>query len=414
MNDANADRGARVPKCATLGVRRPPSSTAEPIAAATRLLITTSVPSTLTAFLLPFARHFRERGFVVHAASNGVTSCDACREAFDEVFELPWTRRPRDPANVIEAPRRLRALVRARRYDLVHAHDPVAAFVTRFALRNVKRSGRPRVVYTAHGFHFHGEGGRLSNLAFLAAERLAGRWTDYLVVINRDDEREAKRHRIVPSDRLRYMPGIGVDLDHYDAGRVTPAEVRALRAEIGVDERAPLLTMVGEFNPGKRHRDAVRAVALARRRDVHLVLAGVGPLMDDVRELACSLEVANRVHLLGYRTDVPTLMAAAFATILPSEREGLPRCIMESMCLERPVIATRIRGVRELVDEETGILTDVGDVEAMARAIDTLADDGARANRLGWRGRERIRAFDLHRVLALHDELYAEALADAG
>lgn len=376
----------------------------------TRLLITTSVPTTLVTFLLPFARYFRERGYVVHAASNGVSGCELCREAFDEVFDVPWTRRPRDPVNLVAAPRRLRAIVRAGDYDLVHTHDPIAAFVTRYALRRLRAGGAPRVIYTAHGFHFHGEGGRLSNLVFRTAERFAGRWTDYLVVINRDDEREALRHRIVPPQRLRYMPGIGVDLSYYAEDRVTPAQLRALRDEIGVPHDAPLLVMVGEFNPGKRHRDAVRALAAARRLDVHLVLLGVGPLMDDVRALAVAEGVGERVHLLGFRTDVPAWLAASFATILPSEREGLPRCIMESLCLERPVISTRIRGVRELVDDHTGVLTAVGDTAAMAAAIDALAGDPALRARLGSTGRERMQAFDLQKVLAMHESLYAEAL----
>ena len=378
----------------------------------TRLLITTSVPTTLVTFLLPYARHFRSRGFTVHALSNGASDCAACRDAFDEVFDVPWTRRPRDPVNLTEAPRRLRALVREQRYDLVHTHDPIAAFVTRLALRRARRTGRPRVVYTAHGFHFHGEGGRLSNLVFRTAERLAGRWTDYLIVINRDDEQAALEHRIVPPQRLRYMPGIGVDLGIYAADRVTPSQVRGLRAEIGVPEDAQLLTMVAEFNPGKRHRDALRALAAARRRDVHLVLLGVGPLMDEVRAEADALGLRGRVHLLGFRSDVPAWLSASFATILPSEREGLPRCIMESFCLARPVISTRIRGVRELVDDDTGMLTAVGDTAAMAAAIDALAADPERSARMGRVGRERMGAFDLQRVLRLHEALYAEALAD--
>jgi glycosyltransferase involved in cell wall biosynthesis len=377
---------------------------------ATRLLITTSVPTTLTTFLLPYARHFRERGWVVHAASNGATGCAACRDAFDEVFDLPWTRRPRDPVNVTVAPRRLQALVEAGGYDLVHTHDPIAAFVTRLALRRMRARGRPRVIYTAHGFHFHGEGGRVSNGVFRSMEWVAGRWTDYLIVINRDDEQAARRFGIVAPDRLRYMPGIGVDLATYARDRVAPDRPQLLRAELGVPSDAPLLTMIAEFNPGKRHRDAVAALALAKRRDVHLLLAGTGPLMEAVRAAAADAGVGARVHLLGFRGDVPDLLHASFASILPSEREGLPRCIMESLCLERPVISTRIRGVRELVDDETGVLAEVGDVAAMARAIDALADDPELRARMGRTGRERMQAFGFDRVVAMHEALYGEAL----
>lgn len=379
-------------------------------ATAPRLLVATSVPSTLTAFLLPYARHYRARGWRVDAVTHGGSDCGACREAFDEVHEISWTRRPADPVNLLHAPRELRRLQARERYDLVHVHDPVAAFVTRFALRRLRgRPGGPGVVYTAHGFHFHGGGAPHANLAFRAAETLASRWTDRLVVINREDL-AAARSFPMPEDHVVHMPGIGVDTSRYDPAAVDDAEVERVRDELGLGGRK-LLMMVAEFNPGKRHRDAVEALARSGREDVVLGLAGEGPLTDEVRARAEELGVGDRVRFLGYRNDVPALLRTSIGLILPSEREGLPRCLMEASCLERPVIATRIRGVTELVgDGESGILADVGDVDALAQAIATLAREPGTGLAMGRAGRERMRAFDLRHVLRLHDELYADVL----
>ena len=378
---------------------------------APRLLIATSVPSTLTAFLLPYARHYRERGWRVDAVTNGGGDCGPCREAFDEVHDVSWTRRPRDPANLVHAPRELRRLLARGRYDLVHVHDPVAAFVTRFALRRLRGPGGVRVVYTAHGFHFHGGGSPLTNLAFRALEHVAARWTDRLIVINGEDH-EAATGFPIPDEHVVRMPGIGVDTSVYDPAAVRDEDVARVRDELGLTGGREALAMVAEFNPGKRHRDAVAALARSGRDDVVLALAGEGPLMDEVRQQARSLGIASQVRLLGYRRDVPALLRASVALMLPSEREGLPRCIMEASCLERPVLATRIRGVNELVrDGETGILTDVGDVDAMAAAMGRLMEAPEEAARMGRRGREAMRAFDLRHVLSLHDELYADVLA---
>ena len=99
-----------------------------------RLLIATTVPVTLTAFLLPFAAHFRGRGWPVDAMANGISADEACADAFDHVWEMPWSRNPLHPRNFLATPKRVREIVTGEGYDLVHVHTPVASFVTRLAL----------------------------------------------------------------------------------------------------------------------------------------------------------------------------------------------------------------------------------------------------------------------------------------
>ena len=376
-----------------------------------RLLYATSVPDTLRAFLLPYAAHYRARGWRVDAAAAGVSSCERCVEAFDAVHDLPWTRRPSDRENLRDAPRALRALVRREGYDIVHAHDPIATFVTRYALRGSRARDGVRVVVTAHGFHFFAGNAWHRNLVYGSVEWLASRWMDALVVINREDEAAVKRWRFPGRDRTLYMPGIGVDTGVYDPTAVNADDVARVRAELGLAPEQQLLLMVAELNPGKRHRDAVAALAAAERPGVVLACAGVGPLGPEIERQAHALGIAQRVRLLGFRRDVPALLRASVALILPSEREGLPRSIMEASCLERPVIATRIRGVGELVSPDTGVLVDVGDVAGFAAAIRRLVDDPAAAARLGAAGPAAMRPFDLQHVLAQHDALYERLLS---
>ena len=378
-----------------------------------KLLITTSVPSTLSAFLLPYATHFKSLGWQVEAATNGPSTDERVGAAFDALHQLPWTRSPRDiKANFVDAPRALARLVTDGGYDLVHAHDPIAAFVTRYALRSLRRSVGVRVVYTAHGFHFYKGAPPARYLVFRGAEELAAAWTDALIVINRVDERAARQFLLMGSERVRYMPGIGVDLEFYDPDAVEAEAVRDIRHELQVPAGARIMLMVAEFNPGKRHADAVDALAISGRRDVILALAGEGPEMKNVQARARAAGVSGQVRLLGYRNDVRQLLAASFATILPSEREGLPRAIMESLAMRRPTIATRIRGVTELVSPDTGILVEVGDVDGMARAIQRLASEPEAVSAMGARGREAMREFDLRNVVELHEELYERLLSN--
>jgi glycosyltransferase involved in cell wall biosynthesis len=378
---------------------------------APRLLIVATTAVTLRAFLLPFARHFRALGWRVDGLAEGAGTCAACAETFDRVHDIAWSRNPLDVRNVAGSPRRVRQLVAEGAYDIVHVHTPVASFVTRSALRRARRGGRgPEVVYTAHGFHFHPGGGAAANVAYRALERLAGRWTDRLIVINRVDEDAARRHALVPPSRLRYVPGIGVDTRHY-----APAEAAGpdheVRGALGIPADAPFFAMVAEFNPGKRHADAVAALAAVARRDVHLVFAGRGPMLEPTRARATSLGVGGRVHFAGQVADVRPLVRAAAALLLPSLREGLPRSVLEAMAMERPVIGSDVRGMSELLSGGAGLLHPPGDVAALSRAMETVLADESGSRAMAERGRRRVCGeYALERILSLHQELYGELL----
>jgi glycosyltransferase involved in cell wall biosynthesis len=241
-----------------------------------------------------------------------------------------------------------------------------------------------------------------------------------LVVVNGEDQEAAKRYNIVPADRIQYMPGQGVDTSSYRPEAVSPAQVQRVRAEMGLGSEDYLLLIVAEFIARKRHEDALRAFARLDRLDVHLALAGDGPLTDSMKALALELGIAERVHFLGYRTDVPVLLRASLALVLPSEQEGLPQCVGEALSLERPVIGSDIRGTRDLVQggpsgpefepDRCGLLFRLGDVEDLARAMAWILDHPHEARSMGQRGRRRMVDYDIGRILSLYDSLYEKAL----
>jgi len=375
-----------------------------------KALFVSTVSVTHRSFLLPFARHFRAQGALVEAAAAGLSECPNCVEAYDAVYDLSWTRSLRNVGALRAAMRQLRDLATTRGYDLVHVHTPIAAFATRAALRKLRRAGRVKVIYTAHGFHFHQGGGRVSNALFLALEKLAGRWTDALVVINDEDFQAARRHRLVPPERLVFMPGIGVDTSLYDPATVSAEDVSAVRHDLALAEADRLFLMVAEFNPGKRHRDALQAFALLNRPRAHLAFAGTGPEEPVLKALAEDLRVAEGVHFLGYRSDIPALIRASRATLLPSEREGLPRSVMESMCLGVPVVGTDIRGTRDLLADGCGLLVPLGDVTALSQAMARLLDSPDLGTELADNALQRVAEHDLSRIVALHEQLYARVL----
>jgi glycosyltransferase involved in cell wall biosynthesis len=375
-----------------------------------KLLMVTTVPIVLTNFLLPFAAHFRDRGWQVDAMSSGFSPHDPCHQCFDRLWEVQWSRNPLDPRNLFGTPGKIREIVLREQYDIIHVHTPVAAFVTRYALKDLRKQLGVSIIYTAHGFHFLPGANPFKNAVFLALEKLASNWTDYLVTINREDEAAVKRHRLVSPGHSRYMPGIGVDLDYYNPQLVDNSAVAKIRVELGIGAETPLLLSVAEFTPRKRHQDTIAAIARLDRPEVHLAIAGSGPLMNQMKQLAIDLGVASRIHFLGRRNDIPVLMKAANANILVSAQEGLPRSVMESLALELPTIGTKIRGTQDLLLGDYGLLVDVGDVAGLTNAIAWILDRPEQASQMAKRGREHLSTYDLNHIIELHDRLYTEAI----
>ncbi|MFB2836050.1 glycosyltransferase [Floridanema evergladense] len=375
-----------------------------------KLLIVTAVPNALRAFLLPFGEHFRAQGWRVDAMAHGVSACAECAKVFDRLWNVEFSRSPFHPRNLIVAPPKIREIVLRESYDIVHVHIAVAGFVTRYALKNLKECQKPKIIYTAHGFNFYQGQNPLKNAIFLNLEKLAGRWTDYLVTINREDEAAAKHNAIVAAEKVRYMPGIGVNLQQYNPNAVSDASVVQVLKELGLTLETPLFLSIAEFIPRKRHHDILQAFAKISQLKAHLAFAGSGSLMPEIRQLAVALGVADRVHFLGFRQDISTLIKASVATVLASEQEGLPRSVMESLCMEVPVIGTDIRGIKDLLEGDCGLLVELGNVEQLSEAMTWILEHPIAAKAMGKRGRELMAGYDLQHILKLHEVLYAEAL----
>ncbi|PTQ90037.1 glycosyltransferase [Agitococcus lubricus] len=371
-----------------------------------RLIIITSIATTIRAFLLPYARHYRKLGWQVDAAAQSLSANQELQQEFDVCHELPLTRNPRNISALMQSPAAIRQLVVAGNYDLVHVHTPIAAFLVRFALKGLNK--RPKVVYTAHGFHFHRHGKPLTNFIFQQLEKMAAPWCDALITINKEDFQAAKQAGF--ATRIEYMAGIGVDTSSLTAEDILPTQTTQIRQQLSLKESDVLFLMIAEFNLGKRHFDALNALAQTPSH-VHLAFAGVGGLFDEVKNLATQLGIAKRVHFLGFRRDIPVLIRISRAVILPSEREGLPRSLLEAMSLSTPIIGSNIRGVAELAADNCGLLHEVGDSQGLAQAIIYLTEQPILAQQMGQAARQKVLAYDVQKIIEHHDKLYAELLA---
>ncbi|MEP4378176.1 MAG: glycosyltransferase family 4 protein [Alphaproteobacteria bacterium] len=349
-----------------------------------------TVDFTLYHLLHPLMRAMREQGHdVVGVCADGNLIASVRADGF-RIETVPLTRSA-NPARNWRGGKALRDLFRREKFDIVHVHTPVAAFVGRLA---AARAGVPRIVYTAHGFYFHENMPLPRRQAHIAAEWFAGRFTHTLMTQSEEDARTARRLGLCRTGDILAI-GNGSDPEVFKPSD-DPAARSATRAAIGTADDRLVILMAGRLVAEKGYGELVSAM-----RNVDAELWAVGARLssdhaaginDAIREIEADPALRDRIRFLGYRDDMADLMRAADIFTLPSHREGMPRSIIEAMLTGLPVVATDVRGSREeVVDGETGLLVPVRDAAALARALQALAQDPARRQALGAAGLERGR-----------------------
>jgi glycosyltransferase involved in cell wall biosynthesis len=297
-------------------------------------------------------------------------------------------------------PVRLRRLMAERGYDVVHAHSPLLAAVARVEARTIVRG--PVTVSTEHN----------EWPAFVLPTRLANALTAPL-----DERRWAVSQRVLGSmwPRLRGDVDVlvhGLPPSHFPA--MDDARRAAVRASLGLSDDAVVSLTVANLRPEKAYPVLFEAARVATGKDARLVFlcAGQGPLADELAALHDRLGLGDRVRLLGYRSDVPDLMAAADLFVLASDHEGYPIALMEAMASGLPVVATAVGGVPEAVqDGREGLLVPPGRPQELAAAVLRVSRDPQLRDQLASAARRRGAEFDVAVACRALEAAYTELAA---
>ncbi len=368
------------------------------------ILFLATVDTHIFSFHLPFMRMLESLGYTVEVAARDTGFRERIEKAGFLFHDIPFSRRPLSFSNVL-AFLKLIQLLRKKRYILIHTHTPVASFLGRIA---GKIAWVPKVLYTAHGFHFYRGASWKVWLFWYTAEKIASFFTDALIVLNEEDFEHGKRLGFVPGESLFLVHGVGVDLERF---REVPSKVRE---ELRIEEGDVIVTCVAEFIPTKNHvflLSAWREVAKSYH-NAHLLLVGDGELLEKVKEKAQKVSLP-RVHFLGRREDIPAILAASDIVVLPSKREGLPRALLEGMASGKPLVATNIRGNRDLVEDGVnGFLVPVGDERALIQALQKLIESPELRDSMGQESRKKAEAYSLDRVLLAMEAVYRRFLPE--
>jgi glycosyltransferase involved in cell wall biosynthesis len=332
----------------------------------------------------------------------------AARPSFTFTF-VPSLRRALCPLNDTRAYRHIKALLRARRPEIIHTHSSKAGFLGRQAAHAL---GLANVLHTPHVFPFQWTTG-LKRRFYLALERHAARLCRTIVCVSESQRADAVAQRLCAPEKLVVVRN-GLELPAASTAR----ERSTARAALGIAENTPVVGMVARLAPQKGVGAFIGAAAeiLRQRPEVLFLLVGSGPLEGEMRARLAGLRIPpERFRLLGHREDTGALYPAFDVLILSSLYEGLPYVLLEAMACGLPVIATDVLGSRDVVlDGQTGLLARANDsAQIAAQTLKVLNDAELRA-RLGAAARVRVaEQFSFAAFVAGHRVLYSACVGQS-
>lgn len=370
-----------------------------------KILFIASVYRHLTAFHIPYIKYFQSKGYEVYAAaaSDELRKNDLSKMGIT-CIDIPFTRSPFSRDN-LEVYRNLKLLFKKESFDLVHVHTPVAALLTRLAFRY---SSSGKVIYTAHGFHFYKGAPLLNWLVYYPLERLATRWTDYLITINEEDYKLALKMGFIENS-VHYVHGVGVESIE---NRSNEQENMVLKHTLGISEDATVISYIAEINQNKNHIFLLSNWMKIKERSPHasLLLIGDGELKAEIEKYIQEHNLKD-INILGFRNDVTELLGVTDIVSLLSHREGLPKSIMEAMAAKIPCVVTDTRGLRDLITNgESGFVVPHGNDNFLVESFVSLLNNETLRQNMGATAFKDVEPYRLENVLKEYIDIYERVL----
>lgn len=311
---------------------------------------------------------------------------------------------PLKPCN-FGALRQLCKIIKEENIDAIQCSTPIGGMLGRLAGR-IK--GVKKIIYAAHGFLFFEGAPLINSTIYKWQERVMARWTDVLITITEEDYRAAQKFTLRGLQKRYLVHGAGVEV-----GKQVVVDRAEKRKELNVPADAFVITSAGFLNKNKNNRVIIEALGKLQNPNIYYLVCGEGEERNALQVLAERNGVTENVRFLGYRTDLPEIMACADLFAMPSFREGVPRALLEAMDLGLPCIGSRTRGITELLDNGAGgILCDPRSADDYARGIDALYADSERRSEMGQQNRKMVQVYSKERVREELLSIYTEVLTE--
>lgn len=379
------------------------------------VLIVSSVASMIEQFNMSNIKILQGLGFDVEVACNFKKGNTISKEkAIDfqkkmqksgiTYYQIDFSRNVFNLCQNIKAYIQLADILKNKKYELIHCHSPIGGVIGRLAAYKY----RIKVIYTAHGFHFY-KGAPIKNwLLFYPIERILAKRTELLITINKEDYKRAKRFT---SGRIKYVPGVGIDLEKFGKHILTKEERWESRVKWMTSPKDILLLSIGELNKNKNHQIVIRALSRLPSLPITYIICGIGPYESDLKNLVKQLQLQDKVLFLGYQNNVSEFYNMSDIFILPSKREGLSVALMEAMASGLPVICSNIRGNTDLVrNGYNGLLC--SNIEDYINAIEQLSKNHMEREYYSRNCKRMINHFSANRVNSIMTAIYKTILCN--
>jgi len=286
-------------------------------------------------------------------------------------------------------------LFKAKKYDIVHVHTPIASIIARIAC---KMSGVQMVIYTAHGFYFHEKMSFHKFWFFVFLEKISGFMTDILFTQSYEDKQSAIKFKFLPKDRIFYI-GNGVDIERFNPSKIKNKLL--IKKSINIPYNSFVIGSVCRLVKEKGLIEFFdSAINISKKyKNVYFVIVGERLLSDHNEKVTKYItkvksELGERIIFLGKRNDIPEILSILNLYCLTSWREGMPRSIIEAMMMSKPVLATNIRGSREqVVNEKTGVIVPIKSSKDLEREMIRFIENKQRCREFGKEGRKKALEF---------------------
>lgn len=357
-------------------------------------------------FNAPYMNLFKEQGWQVDHAAPGIEKKFAY--GVTNHYNVNIHRSPFSLQN-IKAILLLKKLIDREQYNLVHCHTEMGGVCARLAAIAARKKGC-KVIYTSHNYPFYKGASFIAWTIFYPIERILSPFTDAVVTINEEDYQLTCKHQFAVGHNFK-IDGVGVDIERFSP--VSFDEKIKLRDEVGVSRDAFILLYTAQFIPRKNHEMLIRQVPkiIGSIHNLHILFAGNGPILEDMKLLAKKLGVSDYISFLGGRSDINRLCRVADLHVATSKLEGQGINNIEAMACGCPLVVSRVRGHCDVcIDGKNGFLFDLNRPQDMVSAIIRLYNDKKLYNTISEFNKEDASRFDVKKEIGMMAKIYDKVL----
>ena len=367
-----------------------------------KVLFVTTVGGFVSQFEMNDVRILQDKGCEIHYAANFDNNVYYVEEDFYKrhgiiQHNVPMVKSPLSILKNYKVYKEVRNIIDREKIDLVHCHTPVGGVIARMAANRSKK--KPKVIYTAHGFHFY-KGGPISNWCiYYPIERFMAKCTDGLITINNEDYERAKNFKLREGGNVYKIPGVG--LDEFFMNDENSYKCR--------DKELMKLVSISELNKNKNHKVAIKAVKklIDAGIEVFYDIYGKGPYEKKLEKYIIKKNLNDYVKLRGYTSEPREILKEADCFLFPSIREGLGMSALEAMASGVPVISSENRGTKEyMIDGYNGIVCRQNKPREYVEAILKLQSSSDMRMMMGSNAKETAKRFSRAHSEAVMRKVY--------